>query len=116
MHDIAEGGVFGALWEFCESSETGMEADLRKIPIRQETIEICELYGWNPYLLYSGGSVLIAAEDGQLLTDRLRAEGFTAEVIGRTTGKREKVLKNGEESRFLDKPEQDELWKLFEEM
>ena len=116
MHDIAEGGVFGALWEFCESSETGMEADLRKIPIRQETIEICELYGWNPYLLYSGGSVLIAAEDGQLLTDRLRAEGFTAEVIGRTTGKREKVLKNGEESRFLDKPDQDELWKLFEEM
>ena len=48
MHDVSQGGVFGALWEFLESNGTGKDADLRKIPIRQETIEICEIYGWNP--------------------------------------------------------------------
>ena len=33
-------------------------------------------------------------------------------MIGRTTDKREKVLHNGEEMRYLDKPAQDEIEKL----
>lgn len=112
MHDVSLGGVFGALWEFCESSEVGLEADLRKIPIRQETIEICEVYGWNPYQLMSGGCLLIAVSDGQKAADRLQAAGICARVIGRTTGKREKVLRNGEEMRYLDKPARDEICRL----
>ena len=43
MHDITEGGIFGALWEIGEASGTGITADLRKIPIKQETVEICEV-------------------------------------------------------------------------
>lgn len=112
MHDISQGGVFGALWEFCESNGIGMEADLRKIPIRQETIEICEQYGWNPYQLIGGGSFLMAVPDGQKTVDCLRTSGICAAVIGRTTGKKEKVLRNGEEIRYLDKPAQDEIEKL----
>ena len=112
MHDVSQGGVFGALWEFCESNGTGMEADLRKIPIRQETIEICEQYGWNPYQLLSGGSFLMAVPDGQKMVDRLKQAGICGAVIGRTTDKKEKVLHNGEEMRYLDKPAQDEIEKL----
>ena len=113
MHDVSQGGVFGALWEFLENNGTGMEADLRKIPIRQETIEICEIYGWNPYLLLSGGCLLMAVPDGQKAVDHLQAEGICAKVIGRTTEKKEKVLRNGEEMRYLDKPAQDEIYKIF---
>ena len=112
MHDISQGGVFGALWEFCESNGIGMEADLRKIPIRQETIEICEQYGWNPYQLLSGGSFLMAVPDGQKTVDCLKQAGICGAVIGRTTDKKEKVLHNGEEMRYLDKPAQDEIEKL----
>ena len=112
MHDVSQGGIFGALWEFLESNGTGMEADLRKIPIRQETIEICEVYGWNPYQLLSGGCILMAVPDGQKTTDHLAASGICARVIGRTTGKKDKILHNGKEIRFLDKPAQDEIQKL----
>ena len=42
MHDVSEGGIFGALWELAESAGVGLEIDLKKIPIRQETIEVCE--------------------------------------------------------------------------
>ena len=112
MHDVAQGGIFGALWEFCESNGTGMDADLRKIPIRQETIEICEQYGWNPYQLQSGGALLMAVRDGEKAVSELQKAGICARVIGRTTEKREKVLRNGEEMRFLDKPAQDEITKL----
>lgn len=48
MHDITEGGVFGALWEMSEASGVGCEIDLKKIPIKQETVEICEQFGLNP--------------------------------------------------------------------
>ena len=96
----------------CEGAGVGLEADLRKIPIRQETIEICEIYGWNPYCLLSGGSMLIAAGDGQALVSELEKAQILATVIGRTTDKRDKILNNGEECRFLDKPAQDEIQKL----
>ena len=42
MHDVTEGGIFGALWEMAEASGFGLEIDLKKIPVRQETIEVCE--------------------------------------------------------------------------
>ena len=47
-----------------QCSGVGLEIDLKKIPIRQETIEICEFFDLNPYKLLSGGSLLLAAADG----------------------------------------------------
>ena len=44
MHDVTEGGIYGALWEVAEASGVGLEIDLKAIPIRQETVEICECF------------------------------------------------------------------------
>ena len=44
MHDVTTGGIFGALWELAEASGVGLEIELKKIPIRQETVEICEFF------------------------------------------------------------------------
>ena len=51
MQDASEGGIFGALWEFGRMSGVGLEIDLKKLPIRQETVEICEFLEINPYEL-----------------------------------------------------------------
>ena len=48
MHDVTEGGIYGALWELAEASGIGLVIDLKAIPIRQETVEICEYYRLNP--------------------------------------------------------------------
>lgn len=112
LHDVSEGGIFGALWEFCESQQVGLEAELKKIPLKQETVEICELLGLNPYCLLSGGALLAAVPDGQRLMMELSGEGIPAVLIGRTTEKKEKVLRNGEECRFLEKPARDEIWRI----
>ena len=37
-----------------EASQVGLEMDFTKVPIRQETIEICEIFDVNPYKLQSG--------------------------------------------------------------
>ena len=110
MHDVSEGGVFGALWELAESSGVGLEIDLKKIPIRQETIEICEYFDINPYKLLSGGSLLIATEDGNGLVVELEKAGIPAVVIGKATDSNDRVLLNEDERRFLETTQTDELY------
>mgnify|MGYP001018639263 FL=1 len=84
LYAMGEGGFLSALWKLAEASEVGLEADFRKVPIRQETIEVCEIFDLNPYKLQADGAVLIGICGGEALVQRLRNEGFMAEVIGQT--------------------------------
>ena len=113
MHDISEGGVFGALWEMGQSSGVGLEIDLKKIPIRQETVEICEFFDLNPYKLVSGGAAVMAAEDGNALVHAIRLAGGDATIVGKATDSNDRVLINGDERRFLETTQTDELWKMW---
>lgn len=110
MHDVSEGGIFGALWEFAESAGVGLEIDLKKIPIRQETVEICEFFDVNPYKILSGGSLLIATEDGNGLVIELQKADIPAVIIGKATDSKDRVLINEEERRFLETTQTDELY------
>lgn len=112
MHDVTEGGIFGALWEMAESSGVGLEIDLKKIPIRQETVEVCEFFDVNPYELISSGSMLMAATDGNGLVRALEAAGIPAVCVGKVTDGNDRVLISGEERRFLEPPKADELYKV----
>lgn len=112
MHDITEGGILGALWEFGEGAGVGLDVDLRQIPIRQETVEICERYGLNPYQLMSSGSMLIGTTRGAALVRRLREAGIPAVLIGQATEGRDRILRSKEEIRYLDRPQSDELYRL----
>lgn len=113
MHDVTEGGIFGALWEMAEASDVGLEIDLKKIPIRQETIEVCEYFDVNPYGLISSGSMLMAAEDGEKLVDRLARAGIPASVVGKAVAGNDRVILRDGERRFLEPPKTDELYKVL---
>ena len=113
LHDASEGGIFAALWELAESSGVGLEIELRRLPIRQETVEVCEFLGVNPYELLSGGSLLMVCEDGSALAEKLLDAGINAVVVGKTTDNNDKIIYNGEEKRFMDKPAMDEIHKFI---
>ncbi len=114
MHDVTEGGIYGALWELAEASGVGLEIDLKAIPVRQETIEICEHFRLNPYQLISSGCMLMTAPDGRKLVRDLEREGVRASLIGRcVVGKAKKIL-NGEDTAYLERPKTDELYKIYE--
>ncbi len=113
MHDVTEGGIFGALWEMAESSGVGLEIDLRKIPLKQETIEVCEFFHINPYELISSGCMLMASPDGNTLVRELEKAGVHAVVIGKATTGNDRILLNEEERRFLEPPKPDELYKVI---
>lgn len=113
MHDVTEGGLFGALWEMAEASGVGLEIDLKKIPIRQETVEICEYFDVNPYGLISSGMMLMASEDGNALVHALAEANIPATVIGKATEGNGRVIVRDEERRFLEPPKTDELYKVL---
>lgn len=114
MHDLSQGGIFGALWEMAERAGVGLEVDLKKIPVKQETIEICEYFDINPYCLYSAGALLIGTKQGEALVAELAARGIPACVIGRVTDGKDRIIRNGEDVRFLDRPKQDEWYRMQE--
>ncbi len=113
MHDVTEGGIFGALWEIGAASKVGLEVDIKKILLRQETVEICEFYDINPYMLISSGCLLIVTDRGNQLVDKLKAEGIPAAVIGYVKEGNDRIILNEEERRFLEPPKADELYKVL---
>ena len=77
-----DGGVLAALWFFAERFGLGMDVTLRRIPVRQETIEISEILDVNPYQLYGKGAALIRTDRPGMLIDELADRGIAAERIG----------------------------------
>ncbi len=114
MRQVGEGGIYAALYRLAKEAGTGLVADLKKISVRQETIELCECYRLNPYQLASAGSILMICDNGEALADTLREQNMTASVIGRLTGDNDMVIRNGEDIRYIDRPAPDEINKIFE--
>ena len=112
MHDVTEGGIFGALWEMGEASGVGLDVDLKAIPVKQETIEVCEFFGINPYELISSGAMLIATDDGNGLVRKLRDAGVASAIIGKSNSSNDKRVINGDEERFLEPPKTDVLYNV----
>lgn len=112
LYAIRNGGIFGALWEISRLLGVGLSIDLLKIPVKQETIEVCEFFDVNPYVLLSGGSLLIVTPDGETLVKELEEAGIPAAVIGQTNNSNDKVVTNREEVRYLEPTQPDEIMKL----
>ena len=109
-----EGGFFAALWALAEYTGCGFDVEQLKLPIRQETVEICEVLGLNPYLLASDGALLILTKDPERLLNSLEELNRDGAVIGHLVPGKAKILRRGEEVRYLYKPAQDELTRFLE--
>lgn len=109
MFLLAEGGVFAGLWKLGKAAGVGLKIYLKDIPIKQETVEICNFFDVNPYQLQSEGSCLLLAENGYRVKRDLREKGISSEVIGVTTENNDRVVINGEEKRYLEKSYEDAL-------
>lgn len=115
MISPADGGLMAGLWELAKKTGSGLEADLQRMPVLQETIEITDHFEINPYLMKSAGCLLIAAEDGEGLVRRLLEAGINAVRIGRLLSDNKKIIYNGDEIRHLDRPQTDSLAAFWKE-
>ena len=85
-----------------------------EIPVRQETIEICEYFDLNPYYLISSGCMLMTGPDGYGLVRALKQEGIPAAVIGKVTEGKARIVRNQGEITYLERPKTDELYRIYE--
>lgn len=112
LHDVSEGGILGALWEFSEGYQIGFTVDELSIPIHQETVEICDVLQGNPYTLLSTGCMLAAVKNGQEVLEKLTEAGIPAAIIGHTDSGVKKLLIRRDEVHYLDRPQPDLIFSL----
>jgi len=115
MHDITEGGIYGALWEIGAKANLGMIVDQSLIPIRQETIEICEYFDLNPYKLIGSGSMVIVTDESEAMLRDFIEAGIKATVIGQLTEGTHRQIKFEEVMRSLAPAKSDELYKALKQ-
>ncbi|PNH20250.1 hypothetical protein B6K86_04455 [Lachnospiraceae bacterium] len=106
------GGILAAVYAAAQQKKCGLRLFLPKVPVRQETIEICEWFRLNPYRLYSD-CLLSLSESGIRLEQRLCEQGIPSACVGFLTESPDKVVIGKKEPEYLNPPEADELLKLF---
>jgi hydrogenase maturation factor len=117
MHDPTEGGVLGGVQELAIASGLGFRIYEDRIPVREETLAICDALKVDPLKLISSGSLLIAVsrESVDELISALEREGVRASVIGELTDRESGMilLRRDGSSESISEPVMDELWRLL---
>ena len=116
MHDATECGIWGGLYEIGQSSGCGVRVDQDKIVVEDGVLEICRLFGIDPYASISEGTLILTcrAQAADQIMNALHNNNIKASVVGELT-KPEKgmvLVKNGKESK-LEHPIVDPFWNAF---
>lgn len=112
IKELSEGGIYQALYKMAMSQKVGFDIDIFKIPILQETIELCELFRINPYQFNSGGSYLIIANPQKEEIKHLIEEDGFLQLIGLITESPDKLIRSGDEVKHLQRPVLNEIEKI----
>ncbi|OIB55909.1 AIR synthase family protein [Natrialba sp. SSL1] len=123
MHDPTEGGVAAGLLELARASDVRLEVDADAIPVREETVTLCEAAGVDPLRIFGSGALLATVPDESAAEclQTLSEAGIEAESIGvvRDPGSDTDADADSEPALHLDgetitEPIQDDLYPLWE--
>ena len=119
--EIKKGGFLSSLWDIGEYYNTGFVYSLKKIPIKQITIELCEIFDINPYRLYSENSYIFILSDNEYnnlinyfyIKNNINMNLFPFSCIGYTINEKKRIRDDIETESFLTKSHKDEIDKLI---
>ncbi|MGD9140674.1 MAG: AIR synthase family protein [bacterium] len=97
MHDPTEGGLISAVRELSFVTGLGVEIHEDRIPVYEQTKEICKDFGLDPLGLIASGSLLIVASprSAKRISMAIRRKHIECAEIGRIAGTRLRLLKGG---------------------
>ena len=115
MHDITEGGVFGAVWEASKAINKGIKIKEDLIPVKDVTRKLGALLDIDIYRLISSGSMLIIADEKKAgeITVELYKNGINSTVIGEIIESNVILEKDGNMVE-IEPPTSDELYKVLD--
>lgn len=109
MHDVTEGGVYGAAWEMSYAAGVGIALDEECIPVHKLVKKLSAQLRLDPMRLLSSGCMLIACANGEEMCKGLREQNIPAACIGVAGGEGVRL----QDGTALLPPEADELYRLF---
>lgn len=114
MHDPTEGGLIDGLLELAAASDVEVAVDREAIPVREETVTICEAAGVDPLRIFGSGALVATVPEESLETalDALDAAGVTAADIGEVRETEDPRLRLDGETHT--EPVRDDLYDLWE--
>lgn len=116
MHDATECGIWGGVFELAQAAGLGARLDKQAIVVEPCVPRVCELFGIDPYVSISEGTLLVTCRPAkaQAVVRALGSAGVKASVCGemlpRDSGM---VLVDRGEKRELKHPIVDPFWKAF---
>jgi len=116
MHDPTEGGLAMAIHELATAARVGVLIEHQRIPLLDEAVLLCRLYGLDPLGTIASGALLIAAppEDAEKIQQALQTNKIRCTTIGRIVPPSEGVLlDDGYEIQPLAQYARDEITKIF---
>ena len=107
LYDVTEsgeGGVYAALWNLGTARGCGLTAELKKMPVLQETIEIANELDINPYKMSSRGVFVAFFKDEDKLKEIFLKKEVPFEVIGGIIKYNKRVVMIGEDKETYLEP------------
>lgn len=116
IHNVSEGGVFGAVFEMAAASSAGCILDIEEIPVSDATNEICRLFRIDPMECLGEGSLLLACRPDRTkqLIRSLKSNNVRAGIIGHVSFKLKGVSGLTKTGRVaVQYPSQDPYWRAY---
>jgi len=107
MRDATRGGLSAVLNEWAEASNVGIEIEEEKIPVSDEVIGLCEIFGFEPMDLANEGTFIVAVDDKdkEKALNILKKFNENASIIGKVTNTKKVILKSPYGSkRYIELP------------
>jgi hydrogenase expression/formation protein HypE len=115
MHDITEGGIYGAIWETGKAIGKGIDLFEEKLPVLDITRRICDHLKVDVRKLISSGSMIMVVpqERAHDLVHALEGIKIPATVVAEVTDAGIFSLSNGCRTQ-IESPGSDELYRALE--
>jgi Hydrogenase maturation factor len=104
IYEIASGGIFTALWDITANFDIGIRVELLDIPIRQETVELSELFEINPYYMDSQDAYILITDNGYSTVKTLLNRGIEAIQVGKVEYGKKRIIVTSGGIGFLERP------------
>jgi len=108
LHDVTEGGIFGAIYEMMRYCNKGCVINYNDIKINKITRKVCEHYNIDPTRLISSGCMLIITDD--ILEEEIEGVSFTQ--IGVVTDNDMIFIRDGK-TNDITEPDSDAIYEVL---
>ena len=102
IDNLGTGGIYEGLSNLASFLNCGFEVDLKEIPIRQETVEACNIMDVNPYMMRSAGSVVFATSNPDDYIKELEDKGIPVSIIGKLSKNKDKIIMIDDEKKYVE--------------